>query len=75
MLAESLAAQKKYDESIEEYDVAIEMEQRQLHLRFALADICVQAGKKDRARQALVKLLELDPEYPGADVLLESLDK
>ncbi|MGB6043527.1 MAG: tetratricopeptide repeat protein [Pirellulales bacterium] len=75
MLAESLAAQKKYDESIEEYDVAIEMEQRQLHLRFALADICVQAGKKDRARQVLVKLLELDPEYPGADVLLESLDK
>ncbi len=75
MLAEALVEQKQYDRAIAEYDVAIELEPQRLHLRFALADACVQAGKQGRAREVLEALLKLDPEYPGADVLLESLEK
>jgi hypothetical protein len=33
----------------------------------------VEAGEKEKAKTVLRKLLELDPDYPGADVLLESL--
>jgi Flp pilus assembly protein TadD len=75
LLGESLAEQNKYDQAIKEFEVAIQLKPRQLHLRFALADAYVQTGQQDKARTALRQLLELDPEYPGADVLLESLDK
>ena len=34
---------------------------------------CVEADQKEKAKAVLKKLLELDPDYPGADVLLESL--
>ena len=72
-LAAALVELKKYDSAIAEYEVAVELAPRQLQLRFALADACVQAEKKEQARQVLTALLELDPEYPGAEVLLESL--
>ena len=75
LLAEALVEQKKYDDAISEFEVAIELAPKQSQLRFALADACVQAGHKDQAREALDDLLRLDPEYPGAEVLRESLDE
>jgi tetratricopeptide (TPR) repeat protein len=75
MLGEALVEQEEFGEAIEEYEVAVQLEPRTLHLRFALADACVQADQPEKARKALDELLQLDPDYPGADVLLESLKK
>lgn len=74
MLAAGHAGCGRYGEAIEEYDVAVELAPDDPSLHFGLADALVQAGQTDRARGVLEKLLEMNPEYPGADVLLESLD-
>ena len=73
--AESLASRHNYDLAIEEYRVAIELDPYSPQPRMAVADAYVQAGKPDMARQVLEDLLQLAPDYPGADVLLESLNQ
>ena len=73
ILAEASVERKQHDIAIQEFEVAIDLKPQQLQLRLALADACVDAGQKEKAATVLKKLLELDPDYPGADVLLESL--
>jgi tetratricopeptide (TPR) repeat protein len=73
ILAEASVELREHDTAIREFEVAIELKPQQLQLRLALADACVEAGEKEKAKTVLRKLLELDPDYPGADVLLESL--
>jgi tetratricopeptide (TPR) repeat protein len=72
---ESLAAQSKYPEAIDAYKIAIQLDAKQPAWRFALADACLQAGDTQQAREVLKKLIDLNPEYPGADLLLDSLEE
>jgi tetratricopeptide (TPR) repeat protein len=74
MLAEASMARRDYPASVDEYEVAVKLEPKEPALRFALADACVQAKREARAREVLKQLLELSPEYPGAALLLESLE-
>lgn len=66
---------KHYPAAIGEFETAVKLSPKDASLRFALADACLQAGKTDRARNELAELLELNPDYPGADVLLESIEE
>jgi cellulose synthase operon protein C len=75
LLAEALVGRERHAAAIEEFEVAIQLNPKSPQPRFALADACVQAGQKVKARKVLQELLKLAPDYPGAEVLLESLDK
>ena len=75
VLAEARVGLGNYVEAIEEFDVAIELAPEEPHRRFALADACVQANQTAKARQVLQALLKLVPDYPGAALLLESLEE
>jgi len=76
MLAKALLGggkDKDRTRAIEEYELAVQLNPAHLPWRFALADACVQAKQIEKARTVLTELLKRDPNYPGADVLLESL--
>ena len=73
-LGEALVGQRKFVGAIEHYQRAIEFDPKEPQQRFALADACLQAGRPDKAREVLQELLRLVPDYPGAELLLESLD-
>ncbi|MGD0899515.1 MAG: tetratricopeptide repeat protein [Thermoguttaceae bacterium] len=75
LLADAQTGRRRYDEAIEEYETAIELNPSHLQQRLALADVCVQADQPAKARRVLEELLKRDPKYPGAGVLLESLMK
>ncbi len=64
---------QKLPAAIEAYETAIELDPEQPAWRFALADAHLAAGQKDAARRVLTKLLEVAPDFPGADVMLEQL--
>jgi tetratricopeptide (TPR) repeat protein len=72
-LAEACMGQKQWAAAIEQYEVAMELAPMQLAWRLALADAHVQANQLEQARAVLKELLNIAPSYPGADVLLESL--
>jgi tetratricopeptide (TPR) repeat protein len=71
--AEALAAQGSASEAAEEYAAAVELDPEQPKLRLALARSLVKAEQPDKAKSALEELLKLDPDYPTARELLESL--
>jgi len=73
--AEALVGLEEYAEAIEEFEVAIELDPTEPQRRFALADVCIQANQPEKARQSLNSLLEMVPDYPGADLLLKSLEE
>jgi tetratricopeptide (TPR) repeat protein len=70
---QAAAGLENYPDAIAAYEIAVRIDPKQLAWRFALADAQVQAGQRDQARETLEKLLEIDPKFPWADVLLESL--
>jgi tetratricopeptide (TPR) repeat protein len=72
--AQAAAEQEKYPPAIAAYELAIRIEPKQLAWRLALADSQLQAGQMDRARETLEQLIKIDPNFPGARVLLESLE-
>jgi tetratricopeptide (TPR) repeat protein len=69
------AAMKRHEPAlaIDEYSAGIEIDPENNALRFALAEACRDAGRRDQARQTLDELLRRDPKFPGAEALLESL--
>ncbi|MGA2032669.1 MAG: tetratricopeptide repeat protein [Thermoguttaceae bacterium] len=73
LLAEALVGQQQYGPAIEEFETAVDLNPANPQQQFALADACVQAKQVAKARQVLQKLLKLVPDYPGAEVLLESI--
>ncbi len=75
LLATALVELNELDRAIEEFEAAVEIDPSHLQQRLALADALVQAGQRDKARKVLRELLRRDPHFPGADALLESLDK
>ena len=56
-----------------EYEVLVELLPRQLALRLSLAQAYADAGEPAKARAAVQSLLALDPKFPGAVELLETL--
>ncbi|NQU20886.1 MAG: tetratricopeptide repeat protein [Candidatus Nealsonbacteria bacterium] len=74
-LARALVGLKRYEDAIEEFTTTIELSPKEPHPRFALADAYLQAEQPEKARETLEALLELAPDYPGATVLLESLEE
>jgi cellulose synthase operon protein C len=75
LLAAALVELGEMDHAIEEFDVAVELNPAHLQQRFALADALLQARQTARAKKVLAELLRRDPKFPGADSLLESLEK
>jgi Tfp pilus assembly protein PilF len=72
-LAQSLAAQAKHAAAIEEFETAIRLDGTRNDWRFALAEAFLDGKQPAKAKEALEALLKLDANYPGADVLLESI--
>ena len=75
LLAAALADLNELDGAIEEYEAAIELNPAHLQQRLALADALVQAKQPAKAKKVLEELLRRDPKFPGADTLLESIEK
>lgn len=73
LFAESQVGSHNSTQAIELFETAIELDPTHTQQRFALADAYLQAGKREQAREALEALRKMAPEYPGADLLLESL--
>ncbi|NLX94854.1 MAG: tetratricopeptide repeat protein [Rhodopirellula sp.] len=71
--AESLVKSHNYRQAIEEFEAAVELAPHELQPRFALADACLQDGDARKARQVLVDLLRIAPDFPGAEPMLESV--
>lgn len=74
-LGEALVARNDLAEAIDHYEKAIEFDPKEPQQRFALADAYLQTGQPEKARRTLERLLRLVPDYPGAELLLESLGK
>jgi tetratricopeptide (TPR) repeat protein len=74
-LAEARVNQKKHSGAIEEYAAAIELKPDVPAWRLALATAHLANGQTKEAREVLEKLIELDPKFPGAKLLLEQLEK
>jgi Flp pilus assembly protein TadD len=74
-LAEAMVNQQQFKPAIEEYNAAIDLNPDMPQWRMALADAQVSAGNKADAKATLQKLLEVAPKFPGADVMLEQLNK
>jgi tetratricopeptide (TPR) repeat protein len=74
-LAEARVNQKKHSAAIEEYVAAIDLNPDVPAWRLALASTHVANGQTKEAREVLEKLIELDPKFPGAKLLLEQLEK
>jgi tetratricopeptide (TPR) repeat protein len=70
-----LSGRNNNDRAIEQWEIAVELAPEKPQPRFALADAYFQAGQKAKAKEMLKKLLKITPNYPGADVLLESIEK
>ena len=75
LLPAALVDLDELDGTIEEFEAAIELNPRHLQQRFALADALVQAHQPAKAKKVLKELLCRDPRFPGADTLLESIEK
>lgn len=73
LFAESQVGSHNSTQAIELFETAIELDPTHTQQRFALADAYLQAGKREQAREALESLKKIAPDYPGVDLLLESL--
>ncbi|MEQ8791178.1 MAG: tetratricopeptide repeat protein [Pirellulaceae bacterium] len=73
LLAKALEAEQQYDRAALEYETATRLDGDQLDWRFAQAQAAHKAGHKDRAIAALKALIAIDPDYAGAQALLENL--
>jgi tetratricopeptide (TPR) repeat protein len=75
LLALALVDLDELERAIEEFEAAIELNPAHLPQRLALADALIQAKQPAKAKKVLQELLKRDPKFPGADTLLESLEK
>jgi predicted Zn-dependent protease len=71
--ARSFAAAGKAERGIEHYEFAIRMKPSEAVWRFELATTQVDAGQEAKAIATLNELRQIAPDFPGGDVLLESL--
>jgi len=74
LFAEALVGRHNWVEANEEYETAVELSPAEPHLRLALAEACIKAGKPEGARRVLRALLKLAPDHP-AEGLLEEIER
>lgn len=78
LLADALAAGKKYEPAVEEYQAALGLKlkpRRAAELKVKLAEAQAGLGKTDDAKKVLDDLLKDDPEHPEAKALRKKLDR
>ncbi|MDG3006931.1 tetratricopeptide repeat protein [Paludisphaera mucosa] len=76
LLADALAAGKKYAEAVTEYDVALGLKPKKTaDIKVKLARAQLALGRKDEARATLDEVLKADPEHPEARSLREEADR
>lgn len=75
ILGRSLVTRRAYGRAVEELEIAVELGCSDPFTWFALADAYLRANRPDKARDALNTLLTLTPDYPGAALLLKSLEE
>jgi tetratricopeptide (TPR) repeat protein len=73
--ARSLTAEKHPADAVEEWAAAVSLKPDRLEWRFAEAEACVAAGRKDDARRVLDDLIARNAAYPGAKELRRTLGK
>ncbi len=73
--AEALVGQKDYPAAVAEYETAVQLEPKTRSLQLALADACLRAGRKDRAKELIKAILAEDAAYPGAAELLKQVEE
>ena len=73
IIAEAAGERHNQQESIEEYEIAVELSPTDPRPRLGLADVYVQAGKTPEARRVLGEFLKVVPDQPAAKLMLESL--
>jgi Tfp pilus assembly protein PilF len=75
LLGDALAAQKKHDGAIEEYQAALGLKPKKAaDLKVKLAQSQAGAGKRDDAKATLDEILKADPEHPEALALRKELE-
>lgn len=72
-LAQALGELGRHDRAAEEYEFAVQLAPDQLAWRLAWAEACHRAGHDERAREILADLQRRQPDFPGANDLLEKL--
>jgi len=72
--AEALAGGRDFAAAVSEYEAALGLKPDEPAWRFALAQASIESRQPAKAREALSALLKTDPDYPGAQALLEKLD-
>ncbi len=72
--AKGLEGQRKFEAAAQAYELAIRLQPDEPAWRLALAAVQVQRKQHAQARETLKKLRKIAPNYPGADVLLKSLE-
>ena len=74
LLADALAAEKKFEPAVEEYESALSLKPKKAdQLKVKLAKAQAGAGNKDAAKATLDALLKADPEHPEAGALRKEL--
>jgi cellulose synthase operon protein C len=76
ILADALAAEKKYTAAVEEYGTALDLKVKKpndINVRLARAQAAL--GNLDAARAAVDAILKRDPEHPQAKALRDELEK
>ena len=73
LLAAALAGENKVLAAIDEYEVAIRLDSRQIDCYAALARLQIHVGRKDDARLVIGRLRDLDPHHSQLTELEKSL--
>ena len=75
LLADALAAQKKFAPAIEEYQAALELKPKKAaDLKVKLAQAQIGLGQKDAAKKTLDEVLKDDPDHPEAKAARKGLE-
>jgi predicted Zn-dependent protease len=76
LLADALAAQKKHEGAIEEYQTAIDLKAKKPNdLKVKLAQSLLSLGRRDETKATLDAVLKEDPDHPEAKALREEIEK
>ena len=73
LLGEARVGCQDLPQAVEEYEVAVKLDADNASLQLALAEVCLKTDNHNRARQALEKVLELEPGNARAAKILEGL--
>ncbi|MES1213675.1 MAG: tetratricopeptide repeat protein, partial [Singulisphaera sp.] len=72
---EAATAAGRFEDAAGEYEVAVRLAANDASLQLALAEACVAAQRPERAKEALEKVRQLEPNNGRAAELMEKLAK